>query len=490
MANLRMLSTLQLRAWLPARRSSPPERGGADAQKTFVTGVVTAVATLALLATLSIAVYTSHRLATSTARVERAMLVKVAVANLAGALLEAEIGQRGYVLTGGAEYLASYDAAAPRALAQVDRLRELTADNATQRGLVVDVRRLVGSALDELKRGMVLRERGDRTAAAVLFEGEGALRSMETLQATLHEMETVEDALLAARRDREQRYGSLAIVSLLVTSILFGLLATVGGMWSRTAEARRRSAESDAARLRAENEVLAERQRTAQFQERFIAILGHDLRGPLSSIVMGLQILRAAPASAPAGIVDRLARSASRMTRMIDQLLDVARSRQGGGIPVRPAPANLGKIVRDVADEARAAHPDRSLVVKTSGHLEGVWDPDRVAQVVSNLVENALRHGAADVDVSVTVRGDADAVGLAVHNGGPPVPAGLAPVLFDAFRRGGADGKAAPSSGLGLGLYIAREIAVAHGGTIDFASNETDGTTFTLRLPRAASLAS
>jgi signal transduction histidine kinase len=480
-----MLSTLPVRAWLLARQSSRPERGGGEPQRTFVTGVVTAVATLALLATLAIALYTSHRFATSTARVERAMLVKVAVANLAGALLQAELGQRGYVLTGGAEYLASYDAAAPRALAQVDRLRELTGDNPTQRGLVVDVGRLVGSALDELKRGVVLRGRGDRTAAAVLVEGEGALRSMETLQATLRQMETVEDALLAARRDREQRYGSLAIVSLVVMSVLFGLLATVGGMWSRTADARRRSAESDAARLRAENEVLAERQRTAEFQERFIAILGHDLRGPLSSIVMGLQILGTMPAAPQAGtVLDRLGRSASRMTRMIEQLLDVARSRRGGGIPVRPAPANLGKIVRDVVDEARSAHPDRPLVVTTAGDLEGVWDPDRLGQVVSNLVENALRHGAADVEVRVTVEGDAHAVALSVHNGGSPVPAGLAPVLFDPFRRG--DGDAARSSGLGLGLYIAREIAVAHGGTIDFASSEAEGTTFTLRLPRAA----
>ena len=447
-------------------------------------GVVGGVAALALLATLAIAVFTLRRFAATTARVERAMLVKVAVADLAGALSEAETDQRGYLLTGRVEYLRSYKAATLRASEQVGRLGHLTADNATQQGLVADLMRLVGSKLDDLGRGIELRDRAGQAAAESLLESDGALQAMDTLQAKLRQMETLEETLLASRRGPEQRYRSLAIASLVGVSILFGLLATIVGFWSRTAEARRRSAESDAARLRAENEALAERQRTAQFQERFIAVLGHDLRDPLSSIVMGLRILRAVPASKQADILERLERSTSRMTRMIDQLLDLARTRLGGGIPLRPVPSNLGKIVKDVAGEARTMHPDRPLVVELAGDLEGEWDPDRLAQVVANLLENALRHGIADGAVCVTVDGKADAVAMAVHNGGPPVPDSLASVLFDPFRRGESDRATSRSSGLGLGLYIVREIASAHGGTIDVVSNETDGTTFTLKLPR------
>jgi len=172
------------------------------------------------------------------------------------------------------------------------------------------------------------------------------------------------------------------------------------------------------------------------------------------------------------------------MTRMIDQLLDLAHGRLGGGIPLRTAKTNLGKIVTDVAGEARATHPDRPLVVELLGDLDGEWDPDRLAQVVSNLVENALRHGGADGAVRVTVDGNAKAVAMAVHNHGPAVPDELACVIFDPFRRGELDDTTSRRSGLGLGLYIVREIASAHGGTVDIVSNESDGTTFTLKLPR------
>jgi signal transduction histidine kinase len=461
----------------------PGEPGSTNSRRSF-TRAVAGVAALALVATLAIAVYTSRHFAASTARVERAMLVKVAVADLAGALSEARADQRGYALIGRVQYMDSYKAAALRASEQVRRLGELTKDSAIQQGLVTDLKRLVASQLDELHGAIELRNRAGEAAAEAVADGDDAMHPTGALQGKLREMETLEETLLASWRGREQRYRSLAIASLVSVSILFGLLATIVGLQSRTAEARRRSAESDAARLRAENDALAERQRTAQFQERFIAILGHDLRNPLSSVVMGLRVLRTVPASKHADIVERLERSASRMTRMIDQLLDLAHGRLGGGIPLRTAKTNLGKIVTDVAGEARATHPDRPLVVELLGDLDGEWDPDRLAQVVSNLVENALRHGGADGAVRVTVDGNAKAVAMAVHNHGPAVPDELACVIFDPFRRGELDDTTSRRSGLGLGLYIVREIASAHGGTVDIVSNESDGTTFTLKLPR------
>jgi signal transduction histidine kinase len=459
------------------------ETGSADSSRTRT--ILAGVALLALIATLALSIYASRRFEAMSDRVQHAMSVKLAISQLAGSLFEAETGQRGYVLTGRPDYLKAYKMARPLALEQVDRLRELTAATEPQRLIQAEVSRLLAFKLDELQRVIELHDRAGQAAALAVVETDVGLHTMQGLQAELRRMDDLEDSQLQAYQRRQQLYGLLAVASVFVTSIVFGLLATVSLAWTRAIEVQRRSAEAKAARLRAENEALAERQRTLQFQERFLAILGHDLRNPLSSITMGLRLLRMSPASSQGVIFDRLERSASRMTRMIDQLLDLARGRLGGGIPVARAPADLGKIVKDVVDEARVAHPGRSLVVELAGDLQGEWDPDRMAQVVSNLVENAIRHGSADGAVSLTVRGQEQVIHLAVHNRGPALSHTLGREIFDPFRRSERDSKAAGASGLGLGLYIVREVVSAHGGRIEIASNEYDGTTFTVALPRA-----
>ncbi len=229
--------------------------------------------------------------------------------------------------------------------------------------------------------------------------------------------------------------------------------------------------------------MLAQRQRTTEMQERFTAILGHDLRNPLSSVTMGIRLLRKCPPTQQATL-DRMASSSARMSRMIDQLLDLTRSRLGGGISLACAPMNLGKLVTQVADEARAAHPERAPVLEMKGDLDGEWDPDRLAQVISNLVGNAIDHGAPGSPVHILVEGLTNEAQVTVHNAGPPIPETLQQVLFDPFRRGQSTGESSHSSGLGLGLYIAREIVRAHGGAIDVASG-SEGTMFRVVLPRA-----
>jgi signal transduction histidine kinase len=142
--------------------------------------------------------------------------------------------------------------------------------------------------------------------------------------------------------------------------------------------------------------------------------------------------------------------------------------------------------VTDVANEARAAHPERTLLVDMTGDLEGEWDPDRLAQVASNLVGNAMAHGAPDGPVRVTVRSGAGTVEVAVHNAGPAIPEALRRVLFDPFRRGQEAGETSRASGLGLGLYITREIVAGHGGTVEVESTEAEGSTFRVVLPRTS----
>ncbi len=235
---------------------------------------------------------------------------------------------------------------------------------------------------------------------------------------------------------------------------------------------------------RKQTEEMLERQ--AHFREQFIGILGHDLRNPLSAISVASQLLlRQGLPEAQVRIASRIASSADRMGAMINDLLDLTRARLGGGIPVALRPVNLRDICRHVVEELEFAHPDRTLRFESEGSYWGEWDPDRIAQVLSNLIGNALEHGrkASPVQVSLIEAGG-DSVRFTVHNEGSPIPPEILPVLFDPFRRGAQGLTGGNSRGLGLGLYIAHQIVEAHGGTLEVASTAAEGTTFTATLPR------
>jgi signal transduction histidine kinase len=242
---------------------------------------------------------------------------------------------------------------------------------------------------------------------------------------------------------------------------------------------REHAARSDAERAQ------EELRRTAEFRERLIGIVSHDLRNPLTAIITSAMFLARAE-----DLPDRLAKpvarigsAGDRMRRIIDELLDFTRGRLGGGIPIEPHPTNVETIARRVIDELELSHPSRQLVLEASGRLEGNCDETRLAQVVSNLVGNALEHSPPDAPVTVALadRGESEMV-LEVKNAGAPIPADLLPHIFDPFRRGTAD--RAASGHLGLGLFIAAEIVRAHGGTIQVESTAEDGTTFRVVLPR------
>lgn len=225
-----------------------------------------------------------------------------------------------------------------------------------------------------------------------------------------------------------------------------------------------------------------------EFREQFIAMLGHDLRNPLQAVSMSAQQLRrhAVPADGPAhALAGRILTSVGRMDRMIRQLLDYARSRLGGGMPVERGACDLGEVVRAGVDELRASAPEREVLLELGEGLGGEWDADRLAQVVSNLVGNALVHGDAKAPVSVRAWAERDAVWLAVHNAGAPIPPELLPHVFEPYRR---SGRAGSPGGLGIGLYISHEVVRAHGGELSVSSTAEQGTTFRVRLPRAATV--
>jgi PAS domain S-box-containing protein len=225
----------------------------------------------------------------------------------------------------------------------------------------------------------------------------------------------------------------------------------------------------------------------ARFRERFIGILGHDLRNPLNAISLSARALRrrSAHGSNPQQLAQRIETSAARMGTMISDILDLTRARLSGGIPLNLAPADLGAVCRQVVEELTAAWPERFITVDVDGPMDGVWDADRLAQVLSNLVGNALEHGAQDAPVMLRCLEQDGRVALEVHNPGAPIPAPQLATLFDPFRQAGtAREHGRRRGGLGLGLFIVREIVQAHGGSVHVSSSERDGTTFTVLLPR------
>ena len=226
---------------------------------------------------------------------------------------------------------------------------------------------------------------------------------------------------------------------------------------------------------------LAELQQTVHFNETFAGILGHDLRNPLAAIITSARLaMNRAETERLQKPLSRILSSSDRMTRMIDQLLDFTRVRLGGGIPLAPTELDLLPVVRQVIDELDGANPDWTLRATSLGDTLGHWDPDRLSQLFSNLVANAVQHGLAEGGVNVSVDGRAaDSVRVAVHNMGV-IPTSRLPTLFEPMT----SRRMEKSPGLGLGLFITRELVRVHGGSIDVRSGESEGTTFTVTLPR------
>jgi signal transduction histidine kinase len=217
-------------------------------------------------------------------------------------------------------------------------------------------------------------------------------------------------------------------------------------------------------------------------REIFVGMLGHDLRNPLGAISMASQaLLQQSDRLDPTHrrLAKRILSSATRIERMADDLLDFTRGRIGGGVPIAVQPADLGEIIRDVTEEFNEAFPDRDVRAQLDGDdLQGEWDRDRLAQVVSNLIANALEHG--DDPIEATARRENGGVTIEVRNQGEMPPDSVARVFEPFFTLAATR---AGRRGLGLGLYIVREVARAHGGSVE-ARSEGGTTAFRVRLPR------
>jgi light-regulated signal transduction histidine kinase (bacteriophytochrome) len=215
--------------------------------------------------------------------------------------------------------------------------------------------------------------------------------------------------------------------------------------------------------------VLARHGEMERARNQMLAMLGHDLRDPLHSISMAAQVLeRTTAADGPQRIGARIRSSSGRMQRLVGEVLDLSRLRSGLGLGIKPAEIDLAFMLRDLCDEARLAHPGVDLQVDAPDTLSASIDADRLAQVISNLLGNARHHGEPGHPVRVRlVREDDGSTVLSVHNHAAPIPADRADKLFQPFK-GSADGNPNGHRGLGLGLYIAHEIVVGHGGRLRY----------------------
>ena len=367
--------------------------------------------------------------------------VLLRLANVLADVVDSETAERGYVITGSKASLQPYEEARHRLTEDLDSLRALVADNLAEVARVEALHRMVLAEESTLATMIASRS----TAAVIAGDDK---RQTDSIRTQIDEMRSAEVLLLA---DRQAAAGAadrttVTIVVAMLAVLLFGLAYA-----ARTAQ------------------INATRRRIDDFREQFLGTVGHDLRAPLTAISIEAQMLRRD--QDPTG--ERILASTARMTNMVDQLLDVTRSRLGSGIPIALRSIELRAVVETIAREHARAYPDR-VVVAPGPPVTGMLDADRIGQVISNLVGNALAHGRGVTDVTLTER-DRTAV-LRVHNEGTPISASEIPHLFEPFRARGE------SQGLGLGLFIADEIVRGHGGVIDVTSTDL-GTTFEVRLP-------
>lgn len=228
-------------------------------------------------------------------------------------------------------------------------------------------------------------------------------------------------------------------------------------------------------------------------KDLLLGILGHDIRSPLGAITMSSQLLTRVGTlnEKQTALNDQIQDSATRVSKIVIDLLDLTRARLGTGLPINAGPMNLKELAEQIVQEMRVQHPNRKLILNTAGQCNGNWDVSRLGQVFSNLIGNAIQYGAKEAPITISVEGSDGLSLISIHNQGTAIPKSQLSAIFDSFTRGRDSAKnnnsQSTNANLGLGLFITKEIIESHNGTIRVVSNEEEGTTFSIRLPRSAS---
>ena len=493
-------------------------RAGMPLPPKTLLGFSLAVVAVVIIALLS---YQSLQATTSSARnLAQSIEVLSRLQALLSTLKDAETGQRGYLLTGEEAYLAPYTEAKEALPGEFKATRAMLHDRPEQLRQLEMLESVTNSRMAELESTIAARRAGHADAALAVTRTDRGKMLMDRVRATVNAMNAAERQWIARHGDESETAATISLaVSWGGSGVLLILIAGAAAVAARDFRARQAQAwirskdrqrleellqetqrqaqelQSGQEELRVSNEELEEQRRalsarltnrieTLRVNEMFNALLAHDLRSPLSAILASARLLeRRSSETVALETAARIVASGNRMARMIEDMLDLARARLGGGIPVNREPADFKALVERVMREHQAAVPDRSVEAGYEGQFNGYWDAERIAQAASNLIGNALKHGSAPAPVRVRLDGtDDESILLIVKNSGA-IPQDVLPHLFDPFRGGGH--QSGRSDGLGLGLYIVSQIVQAHGGTVDVKTGDGD-TAFYVRLPRGA----
>jgi signal transduction histidine kinase len=250
-----------------------------------------------------------------------------------------------------------------------------------------------------------------------------------------------------------------------------GQRGSLAEMAALTASALRRAGRHD------------EERESRTFQHRLIGIAGHELRNPLTVVLSAAeQLSRGAAGDRDKRAAARLLRNVRRMDRVVRDLIDYAQAQAEGRLHIAPREVDFHELCVRVLASLSSVHPERPVTYQRGEDGRGRWDPDRLEELLENLLVNALKYGAPDRAVYVGWYCDPSELVVKVHNHGPPIPAALLPHIFDPFQRGEEHGG---RDSMGLGLYIVQQIVAAHGGRVEVRSDRESGTTFVVRLPFA-----
>jgi signal transduction histidine kinase len=270
--------------------------------------------------------------------------------------------------------------------------------------------------------------------------------------------------------------------------------SSVLALWTAETSTGRASDMDDVTRFHeAVDQALAEsvaryEKMVKQSQNMFLAILGHDLRNPLGTVITGASFIMQSVEIAPKYVLvaNRIFNGGQRMSRLISDLIDFTRTHLGPGIPIKPTQGNLGRVCMSVVNELRTFHPERLIELNAPEHLDAMFDAARIAQVLSNLIGNAIQYGAGGTPVTVTLSGTDEDIVVKVNNHGKAIESKTMAGIFDPMVRLAASDSAdfTERTSLGIGLFISRQIVHSHGGEVTVESNDATGTTFTVNMPR------
>ena len=428
-----------------------------------IVGFVLAILTLVIVGGVTL-VGLSERTQNVT-KVERTFSVLRAIEDMATDVSDSQLALAEFLATGDDQLLLPYEKARRSIPELLVRLRELTVHRPVARRQVEQLEPILVAGLDREAREIAARRSGAsmEELRPILAEGKELLSRSAALLDDLKED-------TAIRLDEEQRglsdsMRSAAVVVVVGDAVLLALVIGAALLSIRDA---------------------ADKARAVQFQRRVLGMVGHDLRNPLSVVTLSAdQLARsgASPDRVHAGIV-RIVAAANRMDRLIRDLLDCSRIELGITLPLDIRKGDAHKSCMRIVEDFRTIHPTREIQYEPGDVAEVDWDPDRIEQVLENLVGNAVKYSPERTPVHLRWTRAERQIVIEVANDGAPIPSSLLPHVFEPFKRGVHQEAANARNGVGLGLYIVRHIVKQHGGTIAVFSSAEDGTKFTFALPQ------